>query len=297
MQVHLSYPHGAPNLDMEKIIAVQLRKLTQLLGRFSPDLIHLHGVAERGSPKQGPICSLQLWLPTARLHAKERARDLPTAVRASFDRIVQQVKKHKEVLRREGEWKRKRYRVRREAKESQAGELHLENRRDLRDYLDQVLPQLKLFIDRELRFRRLSGEPDGSDVQQEEILDEVVARAMEDHKNFSGTPVPFHGLLNVAIHVLNGAFKKTGTSKKKKIGRVAISDSADPADLCLSNLPAKKRQIYVLHALEGFSFEEAAQVLGQLTSEVEETFQEVSREISLTIRASRPAGISPRALG
>jgi DNA-directed RNA polymerase specialized sigma24 family protein/ribosome-associated translation inhibitor RaiA len=280
---------------MEKIIAVQLRKLTQLLVRFSPDLIHLHGVAEPGSPKQGPLCSLQLWLPTARIHAKERARDLPTAVRASFDRIVQQVKKHKQVLRREGEWKRKRYRVRREAKESRAGDLHLDNRHDLRDYLDQVLPQLKLFIHRELRFRSLSGEPAASELQKEEILDEVVARALEDHKDFSGTQVPFHRLLNVAIHVLNAAFKKTGTSKKRSV-RVPIPGSADAVDLCLSNLPAKKRQTYVLRALEGFSFDEAAQVLGQLPSEVEETFQEVSREISLTIRSSRPAGIAPRAL-
>src|SRR5258706_6652382 len=197
MQVHFSYPHGAPNRDMEKVIAVQLRKLTQLLGRFSPDLIHLHGVAEHGSPKQGPLCSLQLWLPTARLHAKERARDLPAAVRASFDRIVQQVKKHKEVLRREGDWKRKRYRVRREAKEADAGDLHLENRRDLRDYLDLVLPQLKLFIDRELRFRSLNGELDVSRIQEEEVIDEVVARVMEDLKGFSGTQVPFHRLLFV----------------------------------------------------------------------------------------------------
>ena len=295
MQVHLSYPHGAPNRDLEKIIAVQLRKLTQLLGRFSPDLIHLHGVAEHGSPKQGPICSLQLWLPTARLHAKERARDLPTAVRASFDRIVQQVKKHKEVLRREGEWKRKRYRVRREAKETRAGELHLDNRHDLRDYLDQVLPQLKLFIEREIRFRSLNGEPGASEIQGEELLNEVVARALEDQKDFSGTQVPFHRLLNVAIHVLNGAFKKTGSSKRK-IARVTIPESADAVDLCLSNLPAKKRQTYVLHALEGFSFDEAAQVLGQLPSEVEETFQEVSREISLTIRTNRPAGVTPRLL-
>src|SRR5690349_11512060 len=138
MQVHFSYPHGAPNRDMERVIAVQLRKLTQLLVRFSPDLVHLHGVAEHGTPKQGPLCSLQLWLPTARHHAKERARDLTGAVRASFDRIVQQVKRHKEVLRREGEWKRKRYRVRRETKQSRTGELHLENRRDLQEYLDLV---------------------------------------------------------------------------------------------------------------------------------------------------------------
>ena len=293
MQVHFSYPHGAPNRDMEKVIAVQLRKLTQLLVRFSPDLVHLHGVAEHGSPKRGPICSLQLWLPTARLHAKETARDLPGAVRASFDRIVQQVKKHKEVLRRDGEWKRKKYRVRSAAKESRAGELHLENRRDLRDYLDQVLPQLKQFIERELRFRRLSGEPGAAGVQEEELIDEVVARALEDHLDFSGTAVPFHRLLDVAIQVMNSAFKKAGGSKSRT-GRVPIPQATDPVDLCLSNLPAKKRQVYVLHALEGFSFDEAAQVLGQLPSEVEETFQEVSREISLTIRASRPAVMSPR---
>src|SRR5258707_1314493 len=101
MQVHFSYHQGSSNPQLDKIIDTHVQKLDQLLVRFSPDLVHLHGMVELGTPKKGPECSLNLWLPTARLHATENGRDLAATVRASFEHIEEQVKKHKEVLRRE----------------------------------------------------------------------------------------------------------------------------------------------------------------------------------------------------
>lgn len=296
MQVHFSYQHGSPNPQLEKIIDMHVRKLDQLLVRFSPDLVHLHGVVELGTPKQGTQCSLNLWLPTARLHARERGKELPAVLRDSFEHIEEQVKKHKEVLRREGEWKRKRYRGEIETPKSQAGELRVQDRQQLRDYLDQVLPQLKLFISRELRYQQMSGASEPAELQEEEILGEVVARALENHRRFAEDTAPFHALLKEAIHALNGAAPKPAASKSPSPAReLPPLGNMDPVDLCLAVLPQKKRQVYVLHALEGFTFEEVAQVLGQLRSEVEEAFREVSREISSTIQANRPGTASPQA--
>ena len=295
MQVHFSYQHGSPHQELERIIDMHVRKLEKLLVRFSPDLVHLHGVVEFGTPKSGTGCSLNLWLPTARLHARERGKDVPAALRAAFHHVEDQLKKHKEVLRREGEWKRKRYRGEREEAKAQEGELRVQDRQQVREYLDQVLPQLRIFIQREIRFQELSGTLKPGAVQEEEIVNEVVASALENHKGFSDESAPYHILLKDAIHALNGALPRESPAS-----RAAVSDSAedavtaetDPVDACLALLPPKKRQIYVLHALEGFTFDEAAQVLGQLPSEVEEAFREVSREVSTAIQGTRPSGAS-----
>ena len=288
MQVHFSYQHGASDAPLQKIIGTHVRKLDQLLVRFSPDLVHLHGVVEFGTPKQGTNCSLNLWLPTARLHARERGNDIPAVLRASFEHLEEQVKKHKEVLRREGEWKRTRYRSELVQAREEAGELRVQDRQQLREYLDQVLPQLKRFIERELRFQQLGGTAQPS-LQQEEILDEVVARALENHRQFAEEAAPFHRLLQEVIRALNGAAPTPARESAAAEREFPPQPSVDPVDLCLALLPPRKRQVYVLHALEGFTFDEVAQVLGKLRSEVEEAFREVSLEVSTTIESNRPA--------
>ena len=114
MQVQFSFQHGSRTPQLDKIIDSNVRKLTVLLGRYSPDLVHLHGLVEFGAANHKPVCSLDLWLPTSRLHARQQRPDLATAVRVSFNQLREQIKKHKELLRREAEWKRKRSRTRQE---------------------------------------------------------------------------------------------------------------------------------------------------------------------------------------
>jgi len=291
MQVHFSYQHGSSTPQLEKIIQDNVAKLDQLLVRFSPDLVHLHGLIEFGTNAQVSTCSVNLWLPTAQLHATEQGRDLGVALRACFDHLKEQVKKHKEVLRREGEWKRKRYKAEKENKKLEIGELHLDGRQQLREYLDQVLPQLRVFVERELRYQQMNGACDQS-VEKDEIVNLVVERCLGDHKAFSGDPTPFHRLLKEAIQALNGSGEKgqrPGERSSESPASVSSpqQNAADPVDYYLSTLPPEKRQVYVLRALEGFEYDEAAQVLGRLPSEIEETFQSVSRKVSEALQATR----------
>ena len=66
-------------------------------------------------------------------------------------------------------------------------------------------------------------------------------------------------------------------------------------DLLLASLPILDRQVYVLRAQEGFSWEEAARVLEKSPGEVEEIFGRVSQQVAVTLRVSQanPQGRIP----
>ncbi|MBI3894803.1 MAG: hypothetical protein HY313_02615 [Acidobacteria bacterium] len=331
MQAHWSFHHVTRNPQIENAIHSYTRKLEKLLGRFSPDLIHLHGVLEYSAAHQGPVCSLNLWLPTGQLHSREEGGTDLAILKSCFDQLIEQIKKHKEVLRRESVWKRRRYKFRQEFQEMQAGEIRITNRQQLREYLDQVLPQLVRFIARELRWREAAGLLPPGYPSQEEIVNEIVVRAL-DHceKKASETDPPFHCLIREAISVLDGSMEnaaarlsgsaeettaigigsssdvlagKIGAARLWQRNRLSATKEAnlpetqlpDPADLFLANLPILDRQVYVLRALEGFDEEEAAKVLGKTGPEVEQIFSRVSREVAAALDQKRAAGWSPRA--
>ena len=108
MQVHFSY-HNVPRTpQMDKVIETHLQKLETLLARFSPDLVHLHGVIEANGAHQNRVCSLNLSLPTGQLHARQEGSNSMTDLQACFNHLIDQLKKHKETLRREGVWHKER---------------------------------------------------------------------------------------------------------------------------------------------------------------------------------------------
>ena len=106
MHIDLSFHHVSRVPKIDKTVALNLRKLEKLLSRFSPDLVRLHGVMEFTAPHQGPVCSLNLWLPTGRLHFSHEGDTPLTAVQDCFKHLIAQVKKHKAFVRREGVWRR-----------------------------------------------------------------------------------------------------------------------------------------------------------------------------------------------
>ncbi|MBI4460742.1 MAG: hypothetical protein HY648_11885, partial [Acidobacteria bacterium] len=314
MQVHWSFHHVPRNPRIDKAIQSSTRKMEKLLERFSPDLVHLHGLLEYNAAHQGPVCSLNLWLPTGQLHSREESGTELAALKACFDQLIEQVKKHKQVLRRESVWKRRRYKVQQEIREIQAGEIRITDRQRLRDYLDQVLPQLARFVARELRWRETAGLLPPGQAGQEEVVNEVVVRVLDNfQKKVFDTELPFHHLLREAIQVLNGSseaasMKFPATAEKTPgseiasellAGRIGASHlwqrqplpesspaealPPDPVDIVLANLPVLERQVYVLRALEGFEQAETANVLGKPEPEIEMIFQRVSREIGAAL--------------
>ena len=108
MQVHFSYHNVPRTAQMDKVIQSHIQKLDKLLTHFAPDLVHLHGTLESNGAHQNTTCSLNLSLPTGQLHARQNDGNLLKDLQACFSNLTDQIKKHKDGLRREESWRRER---------------------------------------------------------------------------------------------------------------------------------------------------------------------------------------------
>ena len=109
----ITYSHVDPEFHaiVEHEVARHAAKLNRILKRYAPDLVLLHGSLEKTPRKTEFNFSLNLNLPTGTLHASAIAPDAAASVRAAFSELEGQLKKHKEKLRKDYEWKRKRPRA------------------------------------------------------------------------------------------------------------------------------------------------------------------------------------------
>lgn len=184
MNVHVSYKvQKTP--DIEKEINHQTEKLRKRLQVFRPDLVHLKAIVEQNSAREGTLVSLNLRLPSGQLTAEEKADNATAAVKNAFNELTQQITRHKELLRSSHKWQRRR----REAKEASTPGVPFEttlaavavpmvSAEDVRSYVDANLARLQRFVDRELYFRRAGQDFPDDDVSTEEVVDEVIVRAL-----------------------------------------------------------------------------------------------------------------------
>jgi ribosomal subunit interface protein len=114
MKISLSYRGLTTHNGVERLFARYCGKMEKLLTAYEPDLVQCHGAMEFSRKKNHYGLSLNLTLPTATLHALSTAKDVTTTVQEAFAELDSQLKKHKEKLRHEHEWKRKRGRLKAE---------------------------------------------------------------------------------------------------------------------------------------------------------------------------------------
>ncbi|MGA2356114.1 MAG: sigma factor-like helix-turn-helix DNA-binding protein [Terriglobales bacterium] len=191
MNVHVSYKvHKTP--DIEKEINHQIEKIQKRLQVFRPELVHLKAVIDENSAREGILVSLNLRLPSGQLAAQKKASSPTAAIKASFDELIQQVGRHKELLRSSHKWRR----WRGGSPESPEPGIPFEqtiaavmpptiSAEDIGSYVNANLARLERFINRELYFRRTDEEiPDSiseDGLSTPEVVDEVIARALSDH--------------------------------------------------------------------------------------------------------------------
>jgi RNA polymerase sigma factor (sigma-70 family) len=189
MNVHVSYKvHKTP--DIEKEISHQIEKIQKRLQVFRPDLVHLKAVIDENSAREGTLVSLNLRLPSGQLAAQAKAPSPTAAIKAAFDELIQQIGRHKELLRSSHKWRR----WRGGAQESREPGVPFEqtlaavlpptiSADDIGSYVNANLSRLERFVDRELYFRRANEEvPNSEDgLSTTEVVDEVIARALGDH--------------------------------------------------------------------------------------------------------------------
>jgi RNA polymerase sigma factor (sigma-70 family) len=183
MNVHISY-RARKTPDIEKDIHHQIEKLRKRLQVFRPELVHLKGVVEQNSPREGTTVSLNLRLPSGQMAVQKSASSAASAVRAAFDDLVQQISKHKDLLRSSHKWQRRR--VADFNTKSQvafedtvaAVRVPTASSEDIRTYVNASLGRLERFVERELYFRETAEEITSDSVTKEEVIDEAIARAL-----------------------------------------------------------------------------------------------------------------------
>jgi RNA polymerase sigma factor (sigma-70 family) len=184
MNVHISYK--VPKTpDIENEIAQQTRKVEKRLQVFRPELVHLRGVVEENSAREGFGVSLDLKLPSGNLAAREHGPNYSTVIRAAFDDLIEQLIKHKGHLRNEYKWPRRRRGTRPQPQvpfeETVAAvQPQTVSGADISQYINANLPRLTRFVERELRYRENQDELRPGQLKAEEVIGEAIANALSD---------------------------------------------------------------------------------------------------------------------
>jgi RNA polymerase sigma factor (sigma-70 family) len=189
MNVHVSYRlHKIP--AVEKDIQHQIEKLRKRLQVFRPELIHLKGVVEEVSPREGTSVSLNLRLPSGQLAVQTKAPSAASAVKSAFEDLLLQVTKHKELLRASHKWQRGKRgdsvrsgaRVREVPFEQTLAVVYPPtiSADDVRSYVNVNLARLERFVEREIYFREAQETVVRDTLTKEEVIDETIAAALGD---------------------------------------------------------------------------------------------------------------------
>ena len=189
MNVHVSY--RLPKIPaVEKDVQHQIEKLDKRLQVFRPELVHLRGVVEDVSPKEGTSVSLNLRLPSGQMAVQTKAPTAAAAVKTAFEDLLQQVNKHKDLLRASHKWQRGR-----RGNSARPGpsvrEVPFEqtlaavfpptiSAEDIRLYVNANLARLDRFVEREIYFREAQESIVPDSISKEEVIDEAIAAALSD---------------------------------------------------------------------------------------------------------------------
>lgn len=183
MNVHISYKIPKTTA-VEDLIQQQIKKLERYLRVFRPDLVRLRAVVEeRAGP--GIAVSLNLRLPTGQMTAAEDGNSPVAVIKASFDRLSEQLKKHKRVLRNRRSWSRRPAELAPPATvpfEDTVAAMRAEvvTGGDVAGYIDVNLSRLQRFVERELNFRESQGTLEPGQLTVDDVVDEAIADALDE---------------------------------------------------------------------------------------------------------------------
>ena len=244
MNVHISYRlHKTP--AVEKDIQHQIEKLRKRLQVFRPELVHLKGMVEEASAREGTSVSLNLRLPSGQMAAQTTATTASAAVKIAFEDLLQQVNKHKELLRSTHKWTR---RQNDESRRKNIG-VPFENTlavvfpatvsaEDVRSYVNVNLSRLERFVEREIYFRETADQVVPDSISKEEVIDETIAAALGGDGENSSREKPERlalepWLYRLALDALDQLSRPEGTNG----GAVRLEESARKPNVRASDEP------------------------------------------------------------
>src|SRR5437868_7653375 len=204
MNVHVSYKtEKSPDLEQE--IGHHIEKLQRRLQVFRPELVHLHGIIEKNSAREGVSISLNLRLPSGQLAAQEAGPTALAAVKSAFHELVRQLNRHKELLRGYRQRARKGNGKVSVPFEQTLAAVHapIVSESDITTYVNANVQRLQRFIERELRYRVNNGQLRPNLISTEEVLDEAIANALGDEEEKPEVLSLERWLYRLAISAIN----------------------------------------------------------------------------------------------
>ena len=213
MNVHFSYKLSrTPDIDRE--IQHGTEKVRRRLQVFRPELVHLKGLVEQNSTREGIAVSLNVRLPSGQMASQESASSAAAAIKAAFDSLLIQIGKHKELLRNSHNWHRRRAPQGRPApqvpfEQTVASVPPLTaTPDDVRTYVNANFRRLHLYVERELYFRESSGDIEQDSISAEEIVDQAVADALDEKVDKPDRIGIEPWLYRLAIHAIDDAISR-----------------------------------------------------------------------------------------
>jgi DNA-directed RNA polymerase specialized sigma24 family protein/ribosome-associated translation inhibitor RaiA len=239
MNVHISYRlHKTP--AVEKDIQHQVEKLRKRLQVFRPELIHLKGMVEEISAREGTSVSLNLRLPSGQMAVQAKASTAAAAVKTAFEDLLQQVNKHKDLLRSSHKWTRRQKDAPARRNLSVPFEQTLAavfpatvSSDDVRSYVNVNLSRLERFVEREIYFREAADFIEPDCVTLNEVIDETIAAALGDAQEKPERLALEPWLYRLAMRALDELSRPDGTNG----GAVHLEDSARKQNVKASDEP------------------------------------------------------------
>jgi DNA-directed RNA polymerase specialized sigma24 family protein len=211
MNVHISYRlHKTP--AVEKDIQHQVEKLRKRLQVFRPELIHLKGMIEEISAREGTSVSLNLRLPSGRSSHKWPRRRNEASARRNISIPFEQTLAAVFPARVSAE--------------------------DVRSYVNVNLSRLERFVEREIYFREASDLVALDSISKEEVIDETIAAALGDGGDGTENEKPERmalepWLYRLAMKALDELSRPEGTSG----GAIRLEASARKPNVKASDEP------------------------------------------------------------
>ena len=242
MNVHISYRlHRTP--AVEKEIQNHIEKLRKRLQVFRPELIHLKGMVEELTAREGTVVTLNLRLPSGQMAVEAKASTTAAAVKTAFEDLLQQVNKHKALLRSSHKWPRRQKETSARRNASVPFEQTLAavfptlvSSDDVRSYVNVNLSRLERYVEREIYFREASGLIQDDSISKEEVIDEAIAAALTDGGDGLEQPERLAlepWLYRLAMRALDELSRPDGTNG----GAVHLEDSARKRNVKASDEP------------------------------------------------------------
>ncbi len=299
----------ALDAETEKLIQRKLEKIEKLLENFNEDLFFLRINYDQIKKRKRYNIRLMLQVVGRYLRVKKDGPDLTAVTNEAFDALIREIKKFKEFLRNEPEFRRK---IRPTYKEKiNKAQLKEEVQEAFERYVEQIMSRLYSFALKEIRNRVYQGQLKPGDIQVKDVLDEAIVQVSESIKDateFKEREVRKE-LYRHIIRIIN-RWTQERRSQLSMLDKTIPPEEIDtelyefyqPDDIVhvediipdtietpeeeledeemqkaidqvISMMPDKWRQAFRLIELEGFSVEEVAMIQDRTPEEVKKTLE------------------------